>query len=40
VSTKELFKKMGVPLDRLDKVLGGLEREGFIVRKRDYICIK
>jgi A/G-specific adenine glycosylase len=40
ISTKELFKILGVPQGRFEKVVSGLQKEGFIVRKGNYICIK
>ena len=40
VSVDELLKILGVSPQRFTKVLGGLEKEGFIVKKKDYICIK
>ena len=40
ISTQKLFKELDVPSPRFEKIVQGLEREGFIVRKGNYICIK
>jgi len=40
ISAKVLSKIVAVPREKMTKILKGLEREGFIVRAGDYICIK
>lgn len=40
MSLKELSKQMSVPEEKCKKAIYGLEKEGFIVRKRNFICIK
>jgi A/G-specific adenine glycosylase len=40
IPAAKLFKTLAVPQKRFEKVVGGLEKEGFIVRKGNYICIK
>jgi len=40
ISATVLLKELGVNVVRFKKIITGLEKEGFIVRKRNYICIK
>ena len=40
MSAKALFEELDVSPIRFKKIISGLEKEGFIVRKRNYICIK
>jgi A/G-specific adenine glycosylase len=40
LAEKELFKILNTPRTRFIKIIKDLENEGFIVRKRNYICIK
>jgi len=40
IPATELFKILSISRERFKKVVGGLEKEGFIVRKGNYICIK
>ncbi|HEY5220957.1 MAG TPA: A/G-specific adenine glycosylase [Candidatus Paceibacterota bacterium] len=40
MSIDKVLRIVAATSERFIKVLGGLEREGFIVRKGDYICIK
>jgi A/G-specific adenine glycosylase len=40
IPISELFTLLAVPRERFEKILGDLEKEGFIVRKGNYICIK
>ena len=40
INVDELLKALATSPQRFTKVLGGLEKEGLIVRKGDYICIK
>jgi A/G-specific adenine glycosylase len=40
VEAAQLFEIVGIPKKRFEAVLNGLQKEGFIVRKGDYICIK
>jgi A/G-specific adenine glycosylase len=40
MSAKALQKVLAISRERFDGVIKGLTREGFIVRKGNYICIK
>jgi A/G-specific adenine glycosylase len=40
ISAKALLKELAIPRERFIRVLDGLEREGFVVINKDYICIK
>jgi A/G-specific adenine glycosylase len=40
ISVRELLKELAVPRERLIAIIKDLIREGFIVKKGDYICIK
>jgi A/G-specific adenine glycosylase len=40
IEAKELLQKLNIPPTRFKKIVRALEKEGFIVRKKDYICIK
>lgn len=40
ISAARLQKKLAIPATRFKKIIAGLEKEGFIVRKGNYICIK
>jgi A/G-specific adenine glycosylase len=40
IDAKELFKKLNIPSTRFEMLVGALEKEGFIVRKGNYIFIK
>jgi A/G-specific adenine glycosylase len=40
IRTADLLRILAVPRARFEKIVCGLEQENFIVRKRDYICIK
>lgn len=40
ICTKELLEKLDISSIRFKKVVGGLEKEGFIIRKGDHIYIK
>jgi len=39
ISVKELQQELAIPKVRFKKIVGGLEREGFIVKKGNYISI-
>jgi len=40
MSVKELLKELAIPRERFIAIIKNLAKEGFIVRKGDYICIK
>jgi A/G-specific adenine glycosylase len=40
ISMVRLRKELGIPTARFKKIVSALQKEGFIVRKGDYICIK
>jgi len=40
IGVKELLSVLGVAPVRFKKIVAGLEKEGFIVRKGDFVCIK
>jgi A/G-specific adenine glycosylase len=40
ISAKELLKELAVPRKRFIDIVKNLTKEGFIVKKGDYICIK
>jgi len=40
MNIKRSSRALHVPLVRFEKILRGLEKEGFVVRKGNYICIK
>lgn len=40
ISEKELFAELGIPRKRFGFLIKGLEREGFVVKKRNYIHIE
>jgi len=40
IQTNRLLEELSISRIRLDKVITGLEKEGFVVRKGDSICIK
>jgi A/G-specific adenine glycosylase len=40
MSAKELLKELAVPRERFIDIIENLTKEGFIVKKGDYICIK
>jgi A/G-specific adenine glycosylase len=40
MSTKELLKALAIPRERFIDIIKNLIKEGFIVKKGDYICIK
>jgi A/G-specific adenine glycosylase len=40
ISAKELLKELAIPRERFIGIIEDLTKEGFIVRKGDYICIK
>jgi A/G-specific adenine glycosylase len=40
LSAKGLLKTLAIPRERFIRIIRGLEREGFVVMKGDYICIK
>ena len=40
LSAKELLKALAIPRERFISIIARLEREGFVVMKGDYICIK
>lgn len=40
ISAKELLRITAVPRERLDAVIYDLEKEGFVVRKGNMVCIK
>jgi A/G-specific adenine glycosylase len=40
IEIKELSAALDIPSDRFNKIVAGLEKEGFIARKGNFICIK
>lgn len=40
MNVTELFETLAIPRERFIAIIENLKREGFIVRKGDYICIK
>ncbi len=40
ISAKELLKELAVPRERFIDIIKNLTKEGFIVKKGDYICVK
>ena len=40
IQTSQLLEELSISHTRLNKVITGLEKEGFIARKGNYICIK